>query len=811
MATETVKITSLKLQIGTDRTVVADWSWSKDKTDHYEVKWKYLRRSNETDDGAWYDANDGNITSTTRKQHMYTASGVDVAVRVMIRAVATTTETNGKTESAWPTTEWATKDYLFEDNPPEKPSAPTVSLSTYQLTAEYDNIDINATGIQFQVIRDNQTSSYKEQKCTIITNHVSCTWTVEAGSVYKVRARGYKGSTYGEWSDYSSNVNAAPTVPNIIKINVRSKTQIDITWAKINSADTYKVQYAKKIDNLSAEEHFTDPGVDKKEFTVDIDELTDVDGYVTLTISNIDTGFYYYIRMCSGSSSTSSSSSTSNWSDIKSFIIGTEPTSPTTWSSTTTAIVGESLKLNWIHNSEDGSTMTSSQLNLYVNGELSEGSPYTITQDAFEDPLGIISLDKFDDEKETVRVCTVNTNAFAEGSTIEWNVRTEGVLEGTYGEYSILRKIDIYAPPVVSLSIKDLNGNAFETLTTFPFSVVGTAGNAVNQKPIGYYINIVSNESYDTIDNVGNDITVTEGSNVYSNYFGIDNIKYDKVSVVDNSITVQLSASDVTLLNNISYTIHITVSMDSGLTASDSREFNVLWTDEVVSPFANITINKDDLSAYIMPYAKNDDDILLSVYRKEFDGSFTEIATDIQDGSNTYVTDPHPPLDYARYRIVAKTKTTGTVSYSDMPAYSVNEKNIVIQWDEKWSSFEALSGDRMSEQPWNGSMIKIPYNIDVSDNYSPDVSLVEYIGRKRPVSYYGTQIRESSTWSVEIPKSDKEMLYAIRRLATWMGDVYVREPSGSGYWAQVKVSFSQKHCDVVIPVSFAINRVEGGM
>ena len=88
--------------------------------------------------------------------------------------------------------------------------------------------------------------------------------------------------------------------------------------------------------------------------------------------------------------------------------------------------------------------------------------------------------------------------------------------------------------------------------------------------------------------------------------------------------------------------------------------------------------------------------------------------------------------------------------------------------------------------------------------------MVEYIGRSHPVSYYGTQIGETATWKVDIDKEDEETLYALRRLATWMGDVYVREPSGSGYWANVVVSFSQTHNEVVIPVSLDITRVEGG-
>ena len=87
---------------------------------------------------------------------------------------------------------------------------------------------------------------------------------------------------------------------------------------------------------------------------------------------------------------------------------------------------------------------------------------------------------------------------------------------------------------------------------------------------------------------------------------------------------------------------------------------------------------------------------------------------------------------------------------------------------------------------------------------------MEYIGRKHPVSYYGTQQGETSSWKMEIPKKDKDTLYALRRLAKWMGDVYVREPSGIGYWANITVSFSQTHCKPVIPISRDVTRLEGG-
>ena len=184
--------------------------------------------------------------------------------------------------------------------------------------------------------------------------------------------------------------------------------------------------------------------------------------------------------------------------------------------------------------------------------------------------------------------------------------------------------------------------------------------------------------------------------------------------------------------------------------------------------------------------------------------------TGLANNRGSFITDPHPALDYARYRIVARSKTTGSVSYYDMPGLPVGEKAVVIQWDEEWHPYENL--DYASDQIiWSGSMLKLPYNIDISESNAIDTSLVEYIGRKHPVSYYGTQVGQTQTWSVDIPKTDTETIYALRRLSVWMGDVYIREPSGSGYWANISVSFSQKHLDTTIPVKFDIKRVAGGM
>ena len=88
--------------------------------------------------------------------------------------------------------------------------------------------------------------------------------------------------------------------------------------------------------------------------------------------------------------------------------------------------------------------------------------------------------------------------------------------------------------------------------------------------------------------------------------------------------------------------------------------------------------------------------------------------------------------------------------------------------------------------------------------------MIKYIGREHPVAYYGTQLGHTSTWNMVVRKDDEETLYALRRLSRWMGVAYVREPSGSGYWAEIKVSFNRNHKETTMPVTLDITRVEGG-
>lgn len=752
------------LQSNKDNTLYAVWKWDKSNTDHYAIKWYYT-----TGVGVWFIGTD---STTTNKQCTYTPPENAKIIKFRVKPVSKKRKVNGKDTAYW-TASWSTdRNFNLKDLPPSTPPVPTVTIDKYKLTAELNNLDVNASTIQFQVVKNNK-SVFKSAKANIATTSATYSCTVDAGGEYKVRCRAYRDEQYSEWSEYSDNVGTIPSAPStIITLKALSETSIYIDWENVSNATEYEVQYTTK-------KSYFDSSNEVKSMTVDATAA----GHAEIT--GLESGNEYFFRVRA-----KNEQGESTWGEVKSIIIGKKPVAPTTWSSTTTAITGESLILYWVHNSEDGSSQTYAELELTIGGS-------TTTQ--------TIKNSTDEDEKDKTSSYTINTSSYSEGTTIQWRVRTAGITN-EYGEWSTQRVIDIYAPATLQINMTDVNGDAVDTLTTFPFYVSALAG-PNTQRPIGYHLSISSNEIYETVDKVGNVKFVNIGEQLYSKYFDIT-----------DSLLVEFSAGNIDLENNIEYTLSCTVSMNSGLTATSSLTFTVNWEDEQYEPNAEIGYDEETYTVSIHPYCLDENDTLisditLSVYRREFDGSFVELATGLSNTVNTFITDPHPALDYARYRIVAVTNSTGAVSYYDMPGYPIGETAAIIQWDEEWTNFDTSTvneGDELEQPSWSGSLLRLPYNIDVSDKYSPDVSLIEYTGRSHPVSYYGTQKGSTSSWSVEIPKYDEETLYTIRRLSIWMGDVYVREPSGSGYWANVKVSYDTKHCELTIPITLDITRVEGG-
>lgn len=738
-------------------------SVSTDTLDHYEVKWYY-----DTGDSVWFT---GGSSDVEVKNATYSGPSNAVRVKVSVKPVSKTHTVNKQETSYWSGTA-VTATYSISYNPPADPSTPDVKIEKYKLTASLENIqDGRSDEIEFEVY--NGTTKVNTGIATVVTCRASFSCTVVAGGEYRVRCRSINLNTgskvYSDWSAFSASQSTIPSTPTGITVcRASSETSVYLEWAEVTTAETYEVEYTTK-----------------KNYFDGSDQTTTVSGieFNHYEKTGLESGTEYFFRVRAVNKNGESS-----WSDISSVIIGKAPAAPTTWSSTTTVITGEQLTLYWVHNTEDGSSQTYAELELYINGTKES---YTIKNSEDED------------EKDKTSFYAIDTTEYVEGTQIQWRVRTAGVTKA-YGDWSIQRTIDIYAPPTQELKITDSNGASIDTLNSFPFYISSLAG-PNTQVPIGYHVTVTANESYETVDYVGNLKIVNAGEAVYSRYFD-----------TDEPLLVEFSANSIDLENGIAYTVTCAASMNSGLSSTASLGFTVSWADEVYEPNVEIAVDTNTFVAYVKPYCRDEDgylieDVMLSVYRREFDGSFTELIRNTENVQNTVITDPHPALDYARYRIVATSKATGAVSYYDPPGYPIGGKSVIIQWNEAWSNFDTTNSDALEEPPWAGSLLSLPYNIDVSNSNKSDVALIEYIGRAHPITYYGTQVGETATWNVTIPKNDEETLYALRRLAKWMGDVYVREPSGSGYWAHIAVSFSQKHTEVTIPVTLDITRVEGGV
>lgn len=797
-----VNIVWFSLRADTQREMQIIW-------EHSALKFK-IRYEMKDLSGRWWTVNEEEKTFTSDQQkassYTYEEANDRFVCRVRVKAI----DNDGND-----ITGWSDKEYDFRENPPPPPEISNSEIDNNDnLLVEFENIaeNVGIESIEIAVYQDNDlkydTFIIQVNQETRYASHTS---KVDPGHYYRLKARSIRYTLpdgtrreegiRGNWTDYSSNMQSSPTPPNeILVLSVKEIVEqgntsygVKVEWDAVPVAKTYTVQWTENpeyFDDNPGEVHSQD---------------TEEGQGPKILLTDIDLGHTYYFRV--GSNNDKGSSLT--WTPIKSLNVGSRPSPPTTWSNTNTNILGEDLNLYWTHNATDGSLETWARLHI----ELIKSDS---TSFAFDE---LIQNERPETDPSRVSMFTLNTgdpqySTFLDGnSKIKWKVQTTGVAS-QYSEYSVEREVNVYSRPTLQMDIKNKYDEPITDIYEFPFSV-DLLARPSTQTPISYYIEIISNNSYETVDSVGIVKSVNAGDVIYTRH--VDPL------VPTWDIRAYITPGDVDLQSGFEYTVKATVAMNSGLTAEAEQTFNTEFDVSTYDVFADIVVDKETLQASIKPYANEwyyvDDEphtrlaenCILSVYRREYDGSFIEIGTDIPNGEDMHVTDPHPALDYARYRVVVRSEDNGSISYRDIDAVKVGEPSIVIQWAEEWTKFETETDEEPLEPSWKGSMIKIPYNVDVSEKTNPDVTLVDYVGRKNPVSYYGTKIGETASWSVEIPSDDKEMIYELRRLSKWMDNVYVREPSGVGYWANINLNFSLKHKAVTIPVTFEIKRVEGGI
>ena len=373
-------------------------------TEKYGYLWQYRYDDTKNIHGkySWYG--DTTVSYTTNQYCTYDVP--DKAIEVRFKLIPVQKEGANKFTASW------SDDILLskhvKDNLEYAGPKPTVSIDGLQLTAEV-SIDYDATLANFQVCRnDSESILYHDTNIgagniDIRNKTATFTMAVKAGSKYKVRCRVGKdltsdGSGWGKWSEWSDNVPTIPETPTkITKCEARTLTSVYLEWPSAGLADSYTLEYVTKKSYFDGSNQISSISTDT----------------ISYELTGLETGKEYFFRV-----KAVNKQGDSGWSEIKSVIVGKGPIAPTTWSSTTTAKLGESVTLYWVHNSEDGSAQTCANLELDINGS--------------------ITVQNIDGETSK---WVLDTSGYPEGATIKWRVQTAGVSLAV-GDWSIQRTVE---------------------------------------------------------------------------------------------------------------------------------------------------------------------------------------------------------------------------------------------------------------------------------------------------------------------------------------------------------------------------------
>lgn len=739
----------------------------------------------------------------------------------------------------------------FADVYPVKPTVDNPTIENLKLTIDFTTTDPKARYVRFKIFNGSKCLNndpaweelpWEEHGSVVVLQHVE---TVPAGGSFRIQAQtrnndlAYK----SEWSDLTAAVSSNPVAPTNLVSEPYSTEGIRLSWDDVPGIATtegYEIQYVRDKEIL-------------------FDTTSDVTSQrCTLSefiFPTLDFGYTYIFRV----RALNSAGQPSDWSDTVEQSLAKKPNMPSIWTIDNICPAGSNKMVYWLHNSADNSKMQSAIIQYSINGVEQPEIVYTPAED--------IELSTIFSYELPLASCT-------DGTIVMWKVKTKGVF-AEYSDYSVERTIKVYSQPTMSIVSES-------TVTRYPIHIE-LEPEPITQTPLVYSIDIISNNTYERVGFTGESEYITSGQTMFSR----------TLTVSDNPLIIDIVPNDCKLDDGQSYTIHATVAMNSGFTATIDSLFDVEFDNTTIyEPTGSVDINEDGYSATITPicynpnetyfasvngssledgvdfifdsnvfeqmvtdhylYAftyndgiwslnsepitdistygitlnrepSNDDYIYIdfemrqvldanarmSIYRREPNGEYVEIVTDVTN--NSVIFDPHPTLGIAEYRIVAINPETGAMGFGDI--YAENSvSSIIIQWDESYestnsNSFEDADGD-IEVFGYNYSVVELPYNVKTSESASLDSDSVKYIGRKHPVTYYGTQQGISASWSSDIDKTDTETINMLRKLMIWPEDVYVREPNGTGYWANVTVSLNFDYSSLIVPVSLNVTRVE---
>lgn len=789
-----LKVTSLSvaMQQGSDRGVYAQWKFSIPKaaawTEGFEYDWEYTtgarmaptkaqKKAGKPGDLVWLPGSSGSaqfsstLTSSGMHRITYTAPSSAIEVRCRIlplsnsrdkKVSVTKTYTNNKlkktttNKESFPYFTGSWSGYASHDFRSDALAAPSVEAelmdngTTAVVTVSSDDADAGWCDVE---VTDSGGKIAARAYDKPLSGEASFSFALAAGRSYTARARvqttsngSKKNSQWASAAAFATKP-AAPTGPSAAATGPSSAR---VTWTAAAGAESYTVQHTTG----TAEKFETDP-----------ESVDEVDGIsaTSYTPSGLDQNAVHWFRVRAVNGTGESA-----WSAACSCLVATKPEAPTVYGMQPSYIEADDAVVRWTHNSADGSAQSAAQVDVAYSGA-NAPSGLTVTVGAAER-------------------YTLSLAGAGDATAVAVRVRTKGA-HADWSPWSGTVGFTVYEQPQLQVTLSQGSGTplgASSPLGSFPV-LASLAASGGGDSPVGYDVSIVCTSGADYIDEYGYTARMDAGGVAWEEHYATS----------DDPLAVAVAAGDAFLADGASYELRAAVAMESGLRAEASAPFSVSFDMELPAPIAEVTFDADSLTADVVPACFDVDGTtgvetsdlrpgtLLSVYRIGQDGILVPLARRVPNDGTRTVTDPHAAFGTCWYHVVATDEATGASSFSDWSADS-SHPDTVIMWGGDWRP----AGDGETRYEYDGTVLDGFCNSTFSQDGEAENEPARYSGRKRPVHYYGEGLVESMRYDLQFERADARTMALVRALMSFPGDVYVREPTGTGFWAHVRCTLS---------------------
>lgn len=833
MATYKVTNLTIGLQAGTTDKASASWSFSSKTAhfDHYAVKWWYT-----TSNGKTYEGSTESIGSINNKVALYSIPAIATGIKVRVTPVATT---NSDTKKAYWTGEGVYKTWS-KTLPPNKPTLEDPVLNsnytTATVTATINREDLIRTDkIRFYLVdADNRSviEQTKDVKPDALTLKATASFSLTSNNKYVFLAKAInvqgKVNKLSAYSDATKAFYSALSRVENVSSTILPNKNVKFTWKAL-----------KTIQNGDQESGYI------LEYTTNkTDFINGTAEQVTVHTNSAELSLnygIYYVRV-RAYKSIDGNDVVGAWSGdgTKQYPyhvrkLSKDPYPPTVWTNVNRVTSPNPFIVSFVHNSADGSTWKRARI--------------ILSNEEHTETIDVTNPDQYAEDQSYSREIRPTLYGLYADSVIQVRVATQslwddGAFDPSDDQFNDPVEVEFIRIPSYSVSLQSpgYDPDTLE-LKQLPLTVVYFESGGVSL--LGMNVTVSANNAYPDVNALGEAQFISEGEIIYSkyhsypsdeswsggsyapwpNYYDYLRIKSTELKLKTgisysitleshfvNGLTDQRTIDFTSAVEPPDYTFSGTVVYDPETMGATIDVWSYYYTDQMdvatinglfVDYFQGLTADMVYSGQLTYP------DVDISVYRIQPDGDMILIDSGLQS-NGTSAFDPHPALDVARYRVVVTDNATGYIDYTDIESEPIGEYNLVFQWDENYISGREIIDEEYEVPVATGKILKLPFNINISESHDMEVQNVNYIGRKHPVSYYGTQTGEKASWSTDVPKTDTESLALLREMAVYPGNFYVREPNGNGYWANIKVSYSINYDSVVIPVSVDITRVEGG-